>query len=112
LPEAPDDIDSKQMTLATYDEWLMSGKYPYLTLAFVVQSKVQLSALSALVQFVEKGGNLTLSPAQLKSDLEKVIPECFGFEQFPEASGLRLRELSPNDVMNLIVRETNSTSDR
>ena len=39
------------------DDWITSGKWPFMNLNFIIEARVQLAAAEVLIQYVEKGGD-------------------------------------------------------
>lgn len=107
LPEQPADSDMDKMRSATVDEWALSGKFPYLTLTTITQSRVDLTALTALIAYHQRGGELGLPSPQIELEFKRLIPEHFGHDVFPEVSGWRLSKLTPRDIVKLLA-ETNA----
>lgn len=110
LPEnEPTDEVLRRMGKASLDEWLLSGDYKLLSLDVIIQSRVKLTAVEALIDYIEKGGVPSGTPEEFNFKLKQIIPEHFSNERFPEASLIRSTHLLPSDILKLF-QEVNDTS--
>ena len=85
------------------DDWITSGKWPFMNLNFIIEARVQLAAAEVLIQYVEKGGKLNIDNNQIGQELKRLMPESFEDERLPEAGFMRSSHLYPSDVISLLV---------
>lgn len=102
LPSEPTEAIQRKIASSGTDDWLISGQWPFINLCKIIEARVQLAALQVLVQYAQKGGQLSIATDQFEKELKRLVPESFEGELIPEAGFLRSTHLRPSDVIKLL----------